>query len=316
MSVCETLDCHQKDTMIKSKSLPDHALRIRTYAGLREYTQAFAAGHLNLLILCGPPGVGKSRGLRTAVGSNVCWIDGNASVFGIYQETYVRRNQPIVLDDVDGLYRDRNGIRLLKTLCQTEPVKTLSWHTDAPTLEKRGIPRQFTTTSRMAVIANQWQTLNADVAALEDRGHVLIFDPTALEIHRQASTWFWNQEIFDFVGRWLHLMKQPSLRTYVQAWELKTAVLDWQTGILGRCLAGTALEIARLKANLSYSSEEERARVFVHSGAGCRATYFNHAKKLQSPETIPDIPLLTTKPPIEAHEEMLHAKSCVRASAS
>jgi hypothetical protein len=141
-----------------------------------------------------------------------------------------------VLDDVDGLYRDRNGIRLLKTLCQTEPVKTLSWHTDAPTLEKRGIPRQFTTTSRMAVIANQWQSLNADVAALEDRGHVLIFEPTALEIHRQASTWFWDQEIFDFVGRWLHLMKQPSLRPHVQAWELKTAALDWQTGILGRCL--------------------------------------------------------------------------------
>jgi hypothetical protein len=113
MSVCETLDCHQKDTMSKSKSLPDHALRVPTYGDLREYTQAFAAVHLNLLILCGPPGVGKSRGLRAAVGNDVCWIDGNASAFGIYQETYVRRNQPIVLDDVDGLYRDRNGIRLL-----------------------------------------------------------------------------------------------------------------------------------------------------------------------------------------------------------
>jgi hypothetical protein len=146
--------------MTKSKSLPDHALRIRSYADLRKYTQAFAAGHLNLLILCGPPGVGKSRGLRAEVGNNVCWIDGNASAFGIYQEAYTSRNQPIVLDDVDGLYRDRNGIRLLKTLCQTERVKSLCWHTDAPTLEKRGIPRQFTTTSRMAFIVNQWQSLN------------------------------------------------------------------------------------------------------------------------------------------------------------
>ena len=301
--------------MTQSKSLPAHALRLHTYAELRKYTQAFAQGHLNLLILCGPPGVGKSRSLRAAVGNNVCWIDGNASAFGIYQEVYLRRNQPIVLDDVDGLYRDRNGIRLLKTLCQTERVKSISWHTDAPTLEKRGISRQFTTTSRMAFIANQWQSLNPDVAALEDRGHVLIFEPTALEVHRQAATWFWDQGIFDFLGRWLHLLKQPSLRTYVRAWELKTAGLDWQTSILGRCLAGTALVVARLKANPCYASEEARARAFVHSGAGCRATYFSHAKKLQSRETIPDISLVTTKPLIEVHEEILHATPRVRASA-
>jgi hypothetical protein len=92
--------------------------------------------------------------------------------------------------------------------------------------------------------------------------------------------------------------------------------LDWQTGILGRCLAETGLVVARLKANQCYSSEEERARAFVHSGAGCRATYFNHAKTLQSREAIPNIPLVTTKPPIESHEEMLHATFHVRASIS
>lgn len=114
----------------------------------------------------------------------------------------------------------------------------------------------------------------------------------------------------------MHLLKQPSFRTYVHGWELKTAGLDWHTGILGRCLAGAALVVARLKANPCYASEEERARAFVHSGAGCRATYFNHSKKLQSRETIPDIPLVTTRPPTEAHEEMLHATFRVRASVS
>jgi hypothetical protein len=79
--------------------------------------------------------------------------------------------------------------------------------------------------------------------------------------------------------------------------------LPWPTPIQGLELSGLA-------------SEEERARVFVNSGAGCRATYFNHAKKLQSPEAIPDITLVTSKPPIETHEEMLHATSRVRASAS
>ena len=39
----------------------------------------------------------------------------------------------------------RQGFRLLKCLCQTEDEKSLAWHSDARSLEKRGIPREFTT---------------------------------------------------------------------------------------------------------------------------------------------------------------------------
>ena len=38
----------------------------------------------------------------------------------------------IVLDDIDGLYRDRNGVRLLKALCQSDPARSVGWHTAAP----------------------------------------------------------------------------------------------------------------------------------------------------------------------------------------
>src|SRR5262249_60807068 len=79
--------------------------------------------------------------------------------------------------------------------CQPEPVKTLGWLTLTPILELHDVPTQFTTTSRLALIGNDWKTLNADVAALEDRGHVLFFEPAPLEVHRQAAGWFWDQEI-------------------------------------------------------------------------------------------------------------------------
>ncbi len=258
--------------MAKSKSLPDHVLRVRTYGELERYAEAFAAGHLNLLMVCGDPGLGKSRCVRRAVGDQACWIDGNASAFGVYLQAYEHRHRPIVLDDVDGLYRDRAGVRLMKSLCQTEEVKSLNWQTDAPTLGRRGIPRQYTTTSRVALLVNQWKSLNADVAALEDRGHFLVFEPSALEVHRQAGLWYWDQEVFDFVASQLHLMGRPSLRTYVLAWELKRAGLDWRQGILSRCLGGAALEVARLMADSAFSREEDRARAFVERGHGCRAT--------------------------------------------
>ena len=126
---------------------------------------------------------------------------------------------------------------------------------------------------------------------------MLYFNPTSVEVHRQAAEWFWDQEVFDFVGDRLHLVEQPSFRVYLLAWELKQAGLDWELAVLSRCLQGTALEVAKLRFNAAFSSEENRARAFVAAGYGCRATYFNYAKKLRPPETVPKIVLTNEKPP-------------------
>src|SRR5262249_9723910 len=144
------------------------------------------------------------------------------------------------------------------------------------------------------------------VAALEDRGHLLLFEPAPLEIHRQAARWFWNQEIFDFVVDHLYLMAQHSLRTYRHAAELKQAGLDWQQGVLCRCLTGAALEVAKLKANPGFASEAARVRAFVQSGAGCRASYFRHAKKLRPLASTPKIALARTSPPVDAASQANH----------
>jgi hypothetical protein len=283
--------------MAPRRTLPAHAVRVLSYAELERFVRAFAAGHLHLLMLFGPPGVGKSRCVRQALDQRACWISGQASPLGIYLEAYAYRHRPLVLDDVDGLYADRSGIRLLKVLCQTEPTKTLSWHTATPILQRHGVPLRFTTTSRVALVGNDWKTLNADVAALEDRGHVLWFEPTALEVHRQAASWFWDQEVFDFVAAHLHLIAQHSLRTYWQAWELKQAGLNWWQAVLGRILSGPALAVARLKADPSFANEAARVRAFVQSGAGCRATYYYHAKRLRAASAVPRMALTQAAPP-------------------
>jgi hypothetical protein len=285
--------------MAPSSPLPQHAVHVPTFDALAQYVHAFAAGHLNLLLLFGPPGVGKSRCVRQALGRQVCWLSGQATPLGIYLQAYQHRHQPLVLDDIDGLYADRSGIRLLKALCQTERTKTLGWHTTAPALDRQDIPRQFSTTSRVALVGNDWKTVNADVAALEDRGHVLVFEPTAREVHRQAAGWFWDQEIFDFVADHLHLMGQHSLRTYLHASEWKRAGLDWRLSVLSRCLTGTPLVVARLKADQSFPSEAARVRAFVQLGTGCRATYFHHARKLRPFATTPQIALSQTAAPAE-----------------
>jgi hypothetical protein len=283
--------------MPKSKSLPETALRLGTYEELTRFVGAFAEGHLNFVMVVGDPGLGKSRRIREALGPEIAWIDGNATAFGVYIEAYEHRDEPIVLDDVDALHREPAGIRLLKGLCQSEPQKALSWQSDARTLKYRGIPTQFLTSSRVAMIANEWWSANVHVAALEDRGHLVVFDPSPEEVHRHAAEWFWDQEIFDFVGEHLHLVKRPSLRTYVLAWEQKRAGLNWQELVLGRCLSGKLRMVARLKADPRYRSEADRVQEFIRSGGGCRATYFNYARKLRPCEPAPKIKLTNSKPP-------------------
>ena len=50
----------------------------------------------------------------------------------------------------------QEGAPLLKCLCQTEEEKTVAWHSDARSLERHGVPREFTTKSRVVIIANDW----------------------------------------------------------------------------------------------------------------------------------------------------------------
>jgi hypothetical protein len=282
--------------------------RLTTYLELEKIVAAFARGYLNLLIVIGGHGLGKSRIVRQALAGPVCWLEGNLSVFGLYCQLWEHRHLPVVLDDVDGLYAQRHGVRLLKCLTQSESSKRVSWHTDAPTLQRQAIPQEFQTSSRVAIIANEWKMLNRNVAALQDRGHVLCFEPSPLEVHRQTATWFWDQDIFDFVGARLAWLAEASMRHYLAAWELKQAGLDWRSLLLSRCLSGRALLVAQVKADPQYRSEAERVEAFLAAGGGSRSTYFNWSRKLQAAATAPAI-CLRNQPPVAKATDTDHFRN-------
>src|SRR3954453_15270343 len=188
---------------------PHKVLHLTTYQRLEQYLHAFAQGHFHLLILVGAGGVAKGGPVRAVLEGKACWIEGNATPFGMYAKLYRHKDEFVVIDDVDALYADRSGVRLLKCLCQTEEEKAVAWHSDARSLERQGIPREFTTKSRVAIIANDWRTLNKNVAALQDRGHVLLFQPTAAEVHAQAGKWFDDREGYEGFAATLPRVREP-----------------------------------------------------------------------------------------------------------
>jgi hypothetical protein len=266
----------------KRRSHPHKVLHIGTFDRLEEYLHAFAEGHFHLLILVGAGGLAKSRSVRAALGGKGCWIEGNATPFGMYAKLYRHRGEFVVIDDVDALYADRSGVRLLKCLCQTEEEKAVAWHSDARSLERQGIPKEFVTKSRVAIIANEWRTLDKNVGALQDRGRVLLFEPSAVEVHKKAGTWFDDREIYDWFAANLHRVREPSFRHYVRARELKAAGMDWTEVLAAEEENRRARLVAELLASPDYESTTGRVRAFIERGGGCRATFFNHARRLNS----------------------------------
>jgi hypothetical protein len=77
----------------------------------------------------------------------------------------LRRDQPVVLDDLDKLYADSNCVRLLKPLCNTERVKRITWLTNI-TLNDPVVPTSFVTTSNVILVANERRTANPNVAGM------------------------------------------------------------------------------------------------------------------------------------------------------
>lgn len=268
--------------MTRNTTAPQGAIELTTYKELDRFVTAFSEGHINLLILLGGPGLAKSQTVRAAMGEKAGWVEGNATAYGLYAKAYHCRNQPIVIDDVDSLYADKAGVRLLKCLAQTDPIKRLAWHSASASMQGEGVPREFETTSRIIIIANDWRTLNSNVAAVQDRGHVLQFNPSPEEVHRRVATWFEDEEIYAWFGRHLPVIAQPSMRHYVRAKELKKAGLDWVSMIGGQFLPPKMLLVAKLKDDPQFTSEADRIIEFKRLGGGSRATYFNHAKKLRA----------------------------------
>ena len=114
----------------------------------------------------------------------------------------------------------------------------------------------------MAIIANGLRTPNVNVRAVQDRGHIVLFEPSAVEVHLRAARWFRDQAVFDFIGGNLQLAERLSMRDYTLGWELKQAGLDWQDWLLAKWgLSGTRRAVARLKADSSFQSERRRPAI-------------------------------------------------------
>jgi hypothetical protein len=299
---------------MRSKAIPADAEVLRTYDELREFRNAFFKGEFYFLLLVGRHGLSKSwefeercKPQKDRDGQEVCvahYIKGNITPVVAYQEAYRHLHKLLILDDAERLWADTHGRYLLRDLTECKPRKVVHWQAENKDLDRAGIPKFFETSSRVALIMNRFAFGDAhEYDAIVDRAQFIYFDPTPLEIHKNAALWFWDQEVYDYVTDHLSLMdpNKLSARTYVKAYERKPKG-DWREFIDRRyCKQSGEQLVAALESDPKYQTVKERAAEFMKRTGLTRATYFNCKKALKADEQLQplDVPrfTLTAKPP-------------------
>jgi hypothetical protein len=301
-------------TIMRSKTIPTDAEVIRTFDELREFRDSFFNGEFHFLLVVGRQGVSKSsefeercRPCKDRDGNEFSvayYVKGNITAPEAYRLSYLHRNKRLVFDDGERLWADRNGRYLLRDLTECKPRKCVSWRADNKAFERQRIPKSFWTRSQVCLIMNRFAFGDAlEYEAIVDRGQFIYFDPTALEIHKNTALWFWDQQVFDFIGEHLHIIDHDKLsaRTYVKAFERK-AKGDWREFIARRYFKQSGEQwVLALESSPNYQSVDERVAEFMRRTGLCRSTYFNYKKSLRTdgqlhPLDVPQF-LLTGRPP-------------------
>lgn len=264
-----------------SQKVPKGAEIIRTYKDFYAEIDAFEYGERGLLIVVGPPGTSKSTAIRKFL-KNARVIEGGSTPYRLYQELYENRDLPIVLDDADKVFRNKDGVFLLKLLTQTEKTKTIQWNSNTVEIRRGDLPAEFTTTSRTLIVANSWPQDDPDIAAVESRGHLVYFVPSYPEMHKFAGEFGIDPEVYQYIGDHLPYFDRFDLRIYHKAREVKATGERkgdremWKRYVRGQMMDDEKRIALDLMHDDALGSDNERAKEFARITGMSGRTFYRH----------------------------------------
>jgi hypothetical protein len=135
---------------------------------------------------------------------------------------------PVVLDDTSEMLREKNVQEILRDLTEHTEERRISWRTQSRILDEKGLPKTFTTSSPVCVIANQIGNGGVWPALIS---RCLRFDVefSWREICREVRRigWFADKEILSFAEN--HATGRADARLFNHARMMKENKLkDWR----------------------------------------------------------------------------------------
>lgn len=269
-----------------SRKVPKGAEIIRTYDDFYAEIDAFEHGERNLLIVVGPPGTSKSTAARTRL-KNARTIQGGSTPYRLYIELFENRDLPIVLDDADKIFRNKDGVFLLKLLTQTDATKVIQWNSNTTEIRRGELPAEFPTTSRTMIVANSWPQDDPDIAAVESRGHLVYFVPSFAEMHRYAAGFCGDPEVYEFIGEHLPYFDRLDLRLYYKARQFKATGERtgdgeaWKRYVRGQMMEAEKRVALDLLGDEMLSSDHQRAKEFSRITGLSGRTFYRYRTEIE-----------------------------------
>lgn len=284
--------------------VPEGIAEVRKYDELEALVASFVEGDIPLLVILGTPGLSKSQSLKAGIGDNDClFIKGRKSPLSFYTDLYVHKDEPVIIDDADDLMSQQLCRSYVKALTETDTHKRLDYDTKTKILDEEGIPRHFYTSSSVCIITNSWGN-DPIYGALASRAELVHFNPDWNEVYRQAATWFWDQEILDYLHARLDVLRQPDLRIVVKAWNRKKSgnkLLDWKKVIDDHCDDAPGLRLRTLLDDPKIKTMAKRQEMWCDETGESRATFYRRLEKIRSYRPTvqqPRLKVTRTLPPV------------------
>jgi len=201
-------------------------------------------GHQPSVLLTGGPGIGKTylirKQLKVAGLSNEDYViaSGHSTPLGLYQLLHDHRDELIIFDDCDSVFRDDIAVNILKAALDSYDARFISWHSSKA--EQMELERCFEFTGRIIFISNMH--ISRLDPAVRSRAFCYNLHLSVEEIIEYMGQIIEDiepkvnikikKEVLSYLGTIADEFESFSIRHLIQAIRIRTGcsdTLDWKT---------------------------------------------------------------------------------------
>ena len=130
------------------------------YKGVEAFVEQIALGNVRSLIINGHPGIGKTHSVKKYLElyakGNYFIVTGRITLLSLYQTLYSFKNKGkvVVLDDVDSIFSNIEGLNILKAAMDTTATRKINWLSTTSKLNTMELPDNFTFIGGVILISN------------------------------------------------------------------------------------------------------------------------------------------------------------------
>lgn len=130
------------------------------YKGVEAFVEQLALGNVRSLIINGHPGIGKTHSVKKYLEQyakgNYFIVTGRITLLSLYQTLYSfkSKGKVVVLDDVDSIFSNIEGLNILKAAMDTTAARKINWLSTTSKLNTMELPDNFTFNGGVILISN------------------------------------------------------------------------------------------------------------------------------------------------------------------